>query len=70
MEDSPGVGAILVGTRFQDGVPDSEQWFMPIPIVLRFPGGKLAQVTIAAHGTRSPVKLKLPANPEKAEHGL
>lgn len=67
IEDSPGSGAILVGTLVQDGVPDSEQWFMPVPLILHFPGGQQAQTTIAAHGARSPVKLKLPAKPEKVE---
>jgi aminopeptidase N len=67
IEDSPGGGAMLVGTVFQDGVPDSEQWFMPLPLVIHFPGGKMARGTIAAYGAKAPVKVKLPQKPEKVE---
>jgi hypothetical protein len=67
IEDAPGGGAMLVGTVFQDGVPDSEQWFMPLPLVIHFPGGKMARGTIAAYGAKAPVKVKLPQKPEKVE---
>lgn len=67
IEDAPGGGAMLVGTIFQDGVPDSEQWFMPLPLVIHLPGGKMARGTIAAYGAKAPVKVKLPQKPEKVE---
>jgi hypothetical protein len=67
VEDVPGGGAMLEGTLFQDGVPDSEQWFMPLPLVIHFPGGRLARGTIAAHGAKTLAKLKLPEKPEKVE---
>jgi peptidase M1-like protein len=67
VEDAPGGGAMLVGTVFQDGVPDSEQWFMPLPLVIHLPGGKLARGTIAAYGAKAPVKVNLPQKPEKVE---
>jgi hypothetical protein len=58
-----------VGTAFQDGVPDSEQWFMPLLLVIHFPGGEVGRGTIAAYGARAPVKLNLPQKPEKVELG-
>lgn len=67
VEDAPGGGAMLVGTVFQDGVPDSEHWFMPLPLVIHLPGGKIARGTIAAYGAKAPVKVKLPQQPEKIE---
>ena len=67
IENSSGSDPIFVGTLFQDGVPDSEQWFMPLPLLLHFPGGQVAHATIAAHGAQSPIRLKLPAVPDKVE---
>ncbi len=67
IEDAPGGGAMLVGTVFQDGVPDSEKWFMPLPLVIHLQGGKTARGTIAAYGAKAPVKVKLPQKPEKVE---
>ena len=67
IEDAPGGGAMLVGNLYQDGVPDSERWFMPIPLVLHFPGGKMARGTVAAQGAKTAINVKLPARPEKVE---
>jgi len=66
IEDAPG-GTMLVGMLFQDGVPDSEHWFMPLPLLIRLPGGKVARGAIAAYGAKTPIKLKLPGRPEKVE---
>jgi hypothetical protein len=67
IEDAPGGSAMLVGTLFQDGVPDSEHWFMPLPLVIHLPGGKIVRGTIAAYGAKVPVKVNLPQKPEKVE---
>ena len=67
VEDVSGGGTMLVGTLFQDGVPDSEHWFMPLPVVIHLPGGKVARGTIAAYGAKTAIKLKLPERPERVE---
>jgi len=67
IEDAPGGGAILAGDLYQDVVPDSEHWFMPLPLVIHLAGGKVARGTIAAVGAKTPVKVNLPARPEKVE---
>jgi hypothetical protein len=40
---------------------------MPLPLVIRFHGGKTARVTVAAYGGHAPISLKLPESPEKVE---
>jgi aminopeptidase N len=67
IEDAPGGGAMLVGDLYQDVVPDSEHWFMPLPLLLHLPGGKIARGTVAALGVKTVVKISLPARPEKVE---
>ena len=67
VEDAPGGGFILAGDLYQDLVPDSERWFMPLPLVVHLPGGKVARGTIAAAGAKAPVKINLPIRPEKVE---
>ena len=58
-------GVVLVGTIYQEGVP--ENWFMPVPIQFSFGNKQVARGTIAAQGAASPVKIPLPAQPEKVE---
>jgi hypothetical protein len=64
--DSSG-GLSLRGEVTQNGLPENENWFMPIPLVLQFHGGKIARATVAAHGVHTPVNIKLPEPPEKVE---
>jgi hypothetical protein len=64
--DSTG-GVSLRGELIQSGLPESENWFMPLPLILHFHGGKIARITIAAHGARTPLSIKLPETPEKVE---
>ena len=40
---------------------------MPIPLVLHFPGNKIARGTVAVTGAQSPVSIDLPQKPEKVE---
>jgi hypothetical protein len=40
---------------------------MPLPLVAHFHGGKIARATVAAHGSHTPLSIKLPEPPEKVE---
>ena len=64
--DSTG-GASLQGELIQKGLPESENWFMPLPLVMHFHGGKTARATVAAHGVHTQLNIKLPEAPEKVE---
>jgi hypothetical protein len=44
-----------------------ENWFMPLPVVFKFPGGKYAYGTVAARGPRTPFQLKIPMLPDSIE---
>lgn len=65
-KDSTG-GAILKGELIQKGLPESETWFMPLPVVLHFQGGKMARGSVAVYGARTPISIKLPQSPEKVD---
>ena len=66
VENNAG-GLILKGELSQTGLPEKENWFMPIPLIVYFHGGKIARATVAVHGAHSPVNIKLPELPEKVE---
>jgi len=57
--------AIVTGTVDQENVP--EGWFMPLPVLFRFGGNKIAYGTVAAHGPSNAFQIKLPAKPESME---
>ena len=65
-KDSTG-GAILKGELVQNGIPESETWFMPVPLVIYFQGDRMARGTVAAYGARTPISIKLPRAPERVE---
>jgi hypothetical protein len=67
VEDGPSGGALLKGELLQTGLPENEKWFMPLPLVIHFPGGKMARGTIAVLGDRNPINLRLPQRPDKVE---
>ncbi len=67
IENDSTAGISLKGDVVQTGPPESEMWFMPLPLVIHFHGGKTARVTVAAYGDHAPISLKLPASPEKVE---
>ena len=67
IEGDSGGGAILKGDLSQTGLPESEDWFMPLPLVAHFRGGKIARATVAVHGVHTPLNIKLPEPPEKVE---
>ena len=63
-EPRPEGGVLLLGTLFQDGVPD--EWIMPIPLFMDYGGGKGARGTILARGPRTEIKIGLPSEPKQA----
>ncbi len=67
LEDQPDRTVLLKGQLYQKGLPEKETWFTPIPLVIRYPGGKFAHGTIAVQGERTPINLKLPMRPDKIE---
>jgi len=67
IDNDSGGGVNLKGEVIQNGLPENENWFMPIPLVLHFHEGKIARATIAVHGVHTPVNIKLPEPPEKVE---
>jgi len=67
IENQPDGMFALKGTVIQEGVPEKEEWFMPLPLVLHFPNDKRARGTVAAHGPKTPVNIVLPLRPERVE---
>lgn len=67
LQDRADGSVVLVGTLTQDGVPDSEHWFMPLPLWVTYSKGQIAIVPIAVQGKESPVEIKLLERPEKVE---
>lgn len=65
--ENSGTGVFLKGDLYQNGVPDAEKWFMPLPLLISFHGGAGARTAIAAQGTHTPIRIKLPQPPEKVE---
>ncbi len=57
--------ANISGTVFQENAPSS--WGMPIPLVIKFPGGQMARGTVLANGPQNPVNIQLPKKPESVE---
>lgn len=67
IENDASGALILKGVLTQKGLPEGENWFMPLPLVLHFHGGKIARGTVAVHGVQTPLNIKLPEQPEKVE---
>jgi aminopeptidase N len=67
IENRPNQKFAVKGTLIQEGLPETEQWFMPLPLVLHFGGNKVASGTIAAHGMKTPVEVLVPLRPGKVE---
>jgi hypothetical protein len=67
LKDQPDGSAILEGTLYQDNVPDSEKWFMPLPLALTLAKGSTAMVAIGVQGKETPIRVKLPSHPQKVE---
>jgi hypothetical protein len=67
IESDSTAGVTLKGEVVQTGLPEGETWFMPLPLVIHFHGGRTARVTVAAYGGHAPISVKLPQSPEKVE---
>jgi Peptidase family M1 domain len=67
VENQPDGSVLLKGTLSQEGVPDSEHWFMPMPLMITLSKGNMGIVPIAVEGKESPVRIKLPAHPQRVE---
>jgi len=65
--ESDAKGPILKGDLLQEGLPDNANWFMPLPLVIHFPGDKIARGTIAAQGLHTAINIRLPQIPDKVE---
>jgi len=65
IENQPDGKAAVKGTVYQENAP--ENWFMPLPVVMKFGGGRVARGTILARGPQSPVNIMVPARPESVE---
>jgi hypothetical protein len=64
----PDGNAFLVkGTLFQDGVPASEKWFMPLPLVMRLDGDKVGRALVYAMGPETPVNLRIASRPKSID---
>ena len=67
IQAQPDKTFLLKGVVFQEGVPEGEKWFMPLPLVLKFGGGKTARPLAYALGPRTEISIKLPAKPDGVE---
>jgi hypothetical protein len=65
VQNQPDGSTLLNGTLYQEGCP--ENWFMPLPLVLKFGGNQTARGTIHALGPSTPVTVKLTARPREVE---
>ena len=65
LEDQSDGSVLLNGTLTQGGIPDSEPWFMPLPLSISFSKGTAGVATVAARGKESQVRLRLPKRPQK-----
>jgi hypothetical protein len=66
-EPDSGGGAILRGEVSQTGLPEDETWFEVLPLIVNYKGGQVSRGTVAVLGPHSPIAIKLPQMPEKAE---
>lgn len=67
LEAQPDKSVLLKGAVFQEGVPEGDKWFMPLPLLLKFGGGKTARTLAYALGPRAEISLKLPSKPDGVE---
>ncbi|HXN45414.1 MAG TPA: M1 family aminopeptidase [Bryobacteraceae bacterium] len=65
LEDQSDGTTLLQGTLYQDGAP--ADWFMPVPVAIRFAKARWALASFGVRGPQSPVRLKLPMRPESVE---
>ncbi len=65
IQSAEGGKAVFSGTIFQENAgPD---WFMPLPVTLKFPGDQKANIVLYANGPETPFEHVLPMKPNSAE---
>jgi len=67
LEPQPDGSVLMTGMLAQEGIPDTETWFMPMPLSITMSKGQTGIVPIAVQGKESPFKIKLPGRPQKVE---
>jgi hypothetical protein len=65
IENQPDGSIVVNGNVTQENAPD--KWFMPLPLLFTFGEGKYAGGTVAAFGSKTPFRIKLPTKPTKVE---
>jgi hypothetical protein len=53
--------AVITGTLFQENA--GPNWFMPLPVVFKFPGDQMGRAAIYANGPETAFKIPLPMKP-------
>jgi hypothetical protein len=67
LEDQPDGGVLLTGMLEQSGTPETEHWFMPLPLVITLSKGDIAVAPIAVEGKQTPIRIRIPSRPQKIE---
>jgi len=62
-----GDAYFIKGTVFQDGVPAGENWFMPLPLVVKLDGDKVGRALVYALGPETPVNFRIGSKPRSVE---
>jgi len=57
--------AIISGKILQENA--GPNWFMPLPVVLKFPGGQKAQAMVYANGPEAEFQIPLPMKPDSVD---
>ncbi|HTY63231.1 MAG TPA: M1 family aminopeptidase [Acidobacteriota bacterium] len=65
IQDASDGGTLLQGTVFQENAPDN--WGMPLPVVVKFPGDQVARIIVLAMGPQRAANIRLPRKPESVE---
>jgi hypothetical protein len=65
IESLPDGKVNVKGTLHQENAPDD--WVMPLPLVFRFGGDRVARGSVLAMGSKQPVNITLPMRPESVE---
>jgi aminopeptidase N len=64
-EPQPDGSVLMTGSVTQSNVP--QDWFMPLPVLLKFGEKNFAYVTVAANGASTQFKFRLPQKPQSVE---
>ena len=57
--------AVVSGSIFQENA--GQNWFMPLPVVFKFPGGQVGRAAVYANGPEAAFKIPLPMKPSSVE---